>query len=226
MRIRGSDWMMARGRRKCVVSWCDGDGRALGGLCPSHKWREDNGLGLDSPFRPRSRRSELCTWSDCNERYFASGLCVLHYNRQRKGYDMDAPLRGKRTTDEVLFRDRNGNKQCLKCREWLSEGEFKAKNTSDGLDETCRRCRLKEKYGLTPELFSVLNAGLCQICNRKLDTDKYAIDHDHSCCPGQGSCGKCVRGILCGACNRGLGHFRDSPQALRKAADYLEASSA
>src|ERR1035441_5805027 len=51
------------------------------------------------------------------------------------------------------------------------------------------------------------------------------IDHDHTCCSGNQSirtCGKCTRGILCSACNRGLGVFQDDPVRLRKAADYLD----
>jgi hypothetical protein len=30
------------------------------------------------------------------------------------------------------------------------------------------------------------------------------IDHDHDCCPGSYTCGKCVRGVLCAPCNRTL----------------------
>jgi hypothetical protein len=47
------------------------------------------------------------------------------------------------------------------------------------------------------------------------------VDHDHSCCDGGYSCGECVRGVLCHNHNRAIGLFRDDPDALNTAAEYL-----
>lgn len=77
-------------------------------------------------------------------------------------------------------------------------------------------------YSLSPvQLNMILAAPKCGICG-STDMDEVHIDHDHSCCPvGGTSCGGCIRGILCGHCNRGLGMFRDSPELLASAARYL-----
>jgi hypothetical protein len=77
---------------------------------------------------------------------------------------------------------------------------------------------LKVRYGLTPEAFVailVTQGYRCAICRVPLDGDRRPdVDHDHVTLR--------VRGILCHPCNTGLGGFRDSPTALRAAADYLE----
>jgi hypothetical protein len=58
----------------------------------------------------------------------------------------------------------------------------------------------------------------CAICKRTdtgvARTKMLSIDHNHVT-------GK-VRGLLCNWCNQGLGHFRDSPELLIKAAEYLK----
>jgi hypothetical protein len=67
----------------------------------------------------------------------------------------------------------------------------------------------------------------CAICR----TDKpggrgesWAIDHDHRCCPGKGSCGRCVRALLCTNCNLTIGYAGDDPARLRAMAAYIEAA--
>ena len=59
----------------------------------------------------------------------------------------------------------------------------------------------------------------CEICggqNEKQPRSRsLSVDHDHKT-------GK-VRGILCHACNSGLGYFEDNSPRLRKAAEYLQA---
>ena len=68
-----------------------------------------------------------------------------------------------------------------------------------------------------------LQGHACLVCEKqKTDNSGWHTDHDHSCCSGTRSCGKCVRGILCGPCNKGLGHFNDDVVRIRRAADYIE----
>jgi len=50
---------------------------------------------------------------------------------------------------------------------------------------------------------------------------RMAVDHDHRCCSGKTSCGKCVRGLLCFKCNDTLARYRDNADALHHLADYL-----
>lgn len=60
----------------------------------------------------------------------------------------------------------------------------------------------------------------CAVCG--VETTKYHIDHDHTCCPGdRRCCGKCFRGFLCRSCNVGLGMFKENDQLLEAAAAYL-----
>lgn len=64
----------------------------------------------------------------------------------------------------------------------------------------------------------------CAVCRRDnigKGRGRLHIDHDHSCCPGPKSCGKCVRGLLCTYCNTGLGGLRDNPAIILNALTYL-----
>lgn len=85
--------------------------------------------------------------------------------------------------------------------------------------------RLAQVYSITPEFYAAILAeqgGVCAICQRATGkTKRLAVDHDHSCCNGPVSCGLCVRGALCGTCNKTLGHLRDDPKAGLRLAAYL-----
>lgn len=71
-----------------------------------------------------------------------------------------------------------------------------------------RRYNLK-KHGLGPVSYDALLAsqnGVCAICEKPPNQGRtLAIDHDHSCCPKDRSCERCVRGLLCRQCNAWLG---------------------
>ena len=74
----------------------------------------------------------------------------------------------------------------------------------------------RSTYGLSLEEVKALSAsqgGRCAICG---DIPKRALVVDH-CHKSQRR-----RALLCGHCNAGLGFFRDRPDVLRAAADYIE----
>lgn len=91
----------------------------------------------------------------------------------------------------------------------------------------CRSCgrespeaRRFQKYGVRPDEYEAALKCGCQICGKVAPV--LDVDHDHDCCPGnKRSCGQCVRGFLCGDCNRAIGLFRDDAEAMKKAVAYL-----
>jgi Recombination endonuclease VII len=83
--------------------------------------------------------------------------------------------------------------------------------------ETRRRADFKRRgYGITPEEFDALvekQAGRCRICLREVDL---VPDHCHD--------GGGFRGAICANCNIMLGHAKNDPETLRRAADYMAGS--
>jgi hypothetical protein len=81
------------------------------------------------------------------------------------------------------------------------------------------------RFGITAEQYAELlesQGGGCALCGATPKPGKdLAIDHDHNCCPGRKSCGKCIRGVLCDKHNLALGFFSDVGQ-LQAAIEYLQ----
>lgn len=125
-------------------------------------------------------------------------------------------------------------KICPHCRTIKKITEF-GLSVKHGRQSWCLRCqasRPKSKksnrqatlsqFDLTEDQFDALKlaqGGGCAICFKVVEASgrHLSVDHDHVT-------GK-VRGILCRACNVGIGHMLDQPHLLRRAADYLEKAS-
>jgi len=135
-------------------------------------------------------------------------------------------------------------KQCNKCGQIKDISLFaKGGSYKDGRRNYCKKCHsgyvtqyIKEnpakrsksdykrrfkRHGLTEEQFKELfdlYSGKCHSCK---DRDANNIDHDHKCCPGSYSCGKCVRGMLCSQCNTALGLLNDDLQKIKNLIQYI-----
>lgn len=84
--------------------------------------------------------------------------------------------------------------------------------------------RQARRYGVDPQELYLKQDGRCAICSEPFGESSPCVDHDHNCCPDRlKSCGKCVRGLLCNPCNKGIGFFNDNPARLLEAAKYLSA---
>jgi hypothetical protein len=94
--------------------------------------------------------------------------------------------------------------------------------------EYAQTVRLR-RYNLTITDYNKMvdaQGGVCLICKnppskRGRATNSLVVDHDHGCCPGQKSCGKCVRGLLCHTCNLILGILETNHQLVDRMNEYI-----
>jgi len=90
-----------------------------------------------------------------------------------------------------------------------------------------RKYRLKNWNFTSADYDAMLEKqdGRCAIC--KTDApggrwNRFYIDHDHACCQSNGSCGKCIRGLLCRRCNWSLGAIADRWDLAYALYEYLD----
>lgn len=190
---------------ECAIVGCNRLIRARG-LCRGHYVRAAKGVPLAdmTPIIPRIK--SVCSITGCDRPHNARGLCVSHYNRWINGKDLESPIRA-----------------CAKRR-------FRCEVTGCPEPHEChgfckRHSMLNVNYSLDAETMARFDAKrVCDVCAREFRRPgDRQIDHDHSCCPGRKSCGKCVRGLLCFMCNSGLGRFGDSRELMLLGVAYLSA---
>ena len=206
---------------RCSVDGCDLPLRKRG-YCANHyaMWHA-HGEIRDWKFKWADEK--LCVvcgakdWPDNGKRKHCSASCQAADSRHQTG--ATKPPRAVRG-------DRPKSVPCILCGDDIPLGR------RDGrLQRTdiiyCRSCRRESpearrfvKYGVRPEEYSAALECGCEICGKIVPA--LDVDHDHDCCPAnKKSCGQCVRGFLCGDCNRALGLFRDDVESLKKAVAYL-----
>lgn len=138
---------------------------------------------------------------ECRNRYY------------RENYDNSPEARAQRASEH---------------RDWTGKNRDHVRDyqRSDRIANPARYRRSKMRYSFhlsDVQLDAAMAVEVCVLCGKPCGTGRnLGVDHDHSCCPEKGkSCGKCVRGMLCGDCNPGLGWFHDDAVLLLKATAYV-----
>jgi len=92
-----------------------------------------------------------------------------------------------------------------------------------GYERKRKALSLRRYYGMRIEQFEAMLAaqnGVCWICKKPETVTKngrvvsLSVDHCHDTHK--------IRGLLCKACNSGIGHFYHTPELLLSAVQYLE----
>lgn len=80
----------------------------------------------------------------------------------------------------------------------------------------------RSKHGLTAQEVDELIAlqGGCAVCHRR--DRPLQIDHDHRHCPGPVGCRLCVRGALCGRCNKAMWCLDDDVHMAENMVTYMK----
>lgn len=100
--------------------------------------------------------------------------------------------------------------KCLSCER--QRGKAKRNKTPI----SAREAQLRNKYGITNQVYIDLAVGQdhrCKLCCVKTEETLH-VDHCHE--------SGIVRGLLCRACNTGLGFFKDNVETLKRAIIYVE----
>lgn len=161
--------------------------------------------------------------------------CLMHYTRWSKHGDVGEA--GPRVF-EPPRPPIDGHLWCRACRAELPLTEFhRDKRAPSGRIRTCRSCtkdsRIAMAYGIDAATYRRMleeQGHACRIClkhetatHQSGTLRRLSVDHDHKCCPGKKSCGKCVRGLLCARCNSAIGLVDEDLAVIDRMAEYLRA---
>lgn len=158
--------------------------------------------------------------------------CMNDYAVKRRAHEPNCECKGC-TVKKVA---ENGLRICARCNEALSI-DFFYRYPKGHYSSYCGDCiivrriesRLSgrcSRYSITTDEFMKMyesQGGACASCGDGHEAEDLEIDHDHECChrEGGGSCGQCVRALLCLRCNRALGMVNDDVDRIMGMAIYI-----
>jgi len=125
---------------------------------------------------------KLCSYETCSREAVTKGMCGGHYQQHRRG----EPLRN--------LGGRPSKWKGVKCAVSLCKRSAASRGLCARHASICARHKVDPMAYVEMSELGCHNAA-CQ------EAEWLQVDHDHSCCPGETSCGKCVRGLLCSKCN-------------------------
>ena len=115
-------------------------------------------------------------------------------------------------------------KICNACNEFRTLDMYIkiTRSEKSGLRSICKICTssLNKKLKHFKKTYAVPDNHKCEICEKTKEeiegryTGTFVLDHSHTT--------DIVRGFICHDCNIGLGKFKDDPELLKKAIEYLE----
>ena len=193
---RPEDWGK-REKHSLYLNWCTmRHGETRGKV--SDRWEDFWKFVEDVGERPS--KNHILARKDVHKNF---GKDNYEWKLYKKNSKKQKPVKKKRPTNREEYNERVREKR----KKWQ------------------RKSNIKRLYGITDEIYEHMlkeQNGVCSICGNK-ETRKnvyssqparLAIDHNHE--TGE------VRGLLCRACNHGIGNFKDSKDILLKAIEYLD----
>ena len=155
---------------------------------------------------PEKHRKNVARWRAANVEHHRAWARAYY---QKNKAHMKAVAEARRAADP---------------EKWKAQAAERMRRRRERWPEATKDAWLQQRYRISWAAFQALlkeQHGVCAICHRP-ETKKrrhsdevrqLAVDHDHAT--------GLIRGLLCFACNSGVGHLGDDPQRLESAARYL-----
>lgn len=124
-----------------------------------------------------------------------------------------------------IYREQNKLKIQLYQLDWYEKNQDKVRSYNEKYKakhkDRITENRILRLYKMTVLQYNEMLSSGCHVCG---SFSNLCIDHDHACCPGELTCGKCIRGVLCNKCNSAEGLLDSDLQKVLNLYSYLKAS--